>query len=116
MAYRQLKLISSIILTAAVIFSCQPQANNLKPIDYRETPIPTDTAYCSVAEKHLNDLCEQNRTANNFCCVVGSHTAKEKSFTEFCRETQEAGIALNPRCLSSILTCDQIDKCVGTTR
>lgn len=57
--------------------------------------------WCSAAEKNLQAL----------GCEEGKPTKRGKSFTEFCVETQkEGGIDLHPKCLSTVKSCDEIDK------
>lgn len=99
----------------ALIIGCQP-GSKPKPIDYRETPKPTHTDFCGVAERNLSSLCNADPQKNLYCCQTVAPTKKGKSFTQFCYETQNAGIELNPMCLAGVNSCDEIDKCVGTTR
>lgn len=102
------------IMAILLLISCQSVGQKSKPIDYRETPAPTDTNYCGAAEKHLNDLCKANPEENLYCCQASSSTKKNKTFKQFCEETQAAGIQLNPKCLSTITACEQINGCLGT--
>jgi hypothetical protein len=104
----------ALVLAAVVslIISCQPVH---KPIDYRPTPKPVGTQYCNTAERHLTELCSSNPEENLYCCQTVASTKKGKTFTQFCEETQNAGIALDPECLSKIIVCGGIDKCLGTT-
>ena len=99
----------------ALIIGCQP-GSKPKPIDYRETPKPVGSQYCGSAERHMTDLCRISPNENMYCCQTVALTKKGKTFTQFCEETQSAGISLGPECLSKIISCSEIDKCVGTTR
>lgn len=57
--------------------------------------------WCDDAERNLLAL----------GCEEGQPTKKGKSFTEFCLDTQQnGGIDLNPKCLATIKSCDEIDK------
>jgi hypothetical protein len=93
------------VLAVAVLFvSCQgcPPTNN--PINRSEptpTPVPTDTNLCDAAESNLVKL----------GCDEGRPTKGGMRFGDVCRELQNAGIGINPSCLASITTCEQIDDC-----
>jgi len=110
-----MKKVSVIVAVLALIISCQPAKKTL-PFDYRETPKPTGTEFCIVAERNLASLCNVDPEKNLYCCQVVSPTKKGKSFTQFCTETQNAGIQLNPVCLSGINSCEEINVCLGTVR
>jgi DNA transposition AAA+ family ATPase len=43
------------------------------------------------------------------------YTKKGKSFTQFCQEKQAQGISIEPKCLSTIVSCDQMDVCTHTS-
>lgn len=79
-------------------FDCSLPPTDTTP---RPEPVVKGTDYCSAAEKHLLAI----------HCSEGNPTKKGKSFTDFCKETQQNGIFLNPECLSKITSCDQIDAC-----
>lgn len=111
-----MKKILTILTVIFIIIGCQTNATTVHPTDYRETPFPTDTGSCSLAENHLSSMCKANQTENLYCCEVVRDTLKHKSFSEFCIETQNAGIALNPACLSKIVKCEEIDSCLGTVK
>ena len=66
-------------------------------------PVVTGSEWCERAEKNLLAL----------GCPEGEPTKKGKSFAEFCRETQENGISVNPECLAGIKSCDAISACDG---
>lgn len=70
----------------------------------RPTPIVVDTNYCKDAEVHLLEL----------KCAVGQPTKKGVPFEEFCKQTQNAGIFINPKCLSTVATCEAVDICTGS--
>lgn len=110
-----MKRISVIAAVIALVIGCSP-SHDLNIIGYRPTPVPIGTQYCSVAETHLSQLCSTDPSENLYCCQVVASTKKGKTFTQFCQETQNAGIALDPKCLSEVTSCLGIDKCVGTIR
>lgn len=94
-----------ILLCLLFIMAC----DNPKPTPPRPTPVVKDTDYCEAAGKNLK---------NHGCITDDEHfTKKGKSFKLFCEETHNAGIYLNPICLSEIdpktlLECqDMMDKC-----
>jgi hypothetical protein len=63
--------------------------------------------HCAAAEKNLLAL----------GCEEGKPTKRGKSFTDFCVETQrEGGIDLHPECLSTVKSCDEIDKVCAWNR
>lgn len=74
------------------------------PVKPQPTPIVTGTNYCDKAQENLLRL----------NCVEGHSTKKGKPFAQFCRETQENGIFINPKCLSEITDCGQVDSCTPT--
>jgi hypothetical protein len=66
-----------------------------------EIPEVKGSEWCDDAEKNLLAL----------GCEEGQPTKRGKSFTEFCIDTQKnGGIDLNPKCLATIKSCDEIDK------
>jgi hypothetical protein len=67
-------------------------------------PIITNIEYCQPAEIHLKEL---------GCIPIDKpYTVKGKQFNEFCQETMQNGINLNPKCLSTITSCTQMNACV----
>lgn len=80
----------------------------------KPTPVVVDTDLCQTAEAHLKSLCDSNPTNNLYCCQVVTPTKKGKSYAEFCREKQEQGLFLNPKCVSEVISCDQVDVCTNS--
>lgn len=71
------------------------------PAPARPTPQVKDTNYCSLAEKHLKQLgCEEAKPLKD-----------GTTFTQFCEATQGNGVFLNPKCLSQIKSCSEVDSC-----
>lgn len=94
------KLISLFVLLSLFI-GCD---SCLQPPPSRPTPIVTDTDYCQAAEDNLIKL----------GCQEGRPTKTGKKFAAFCLETQQNGVFLNPKCLSTIKYCGEIDSCTGS--
>jgi hypothetical protein len=90
-----------IILVALLLslLSCKPA------IPPRETPFVQDTELCEAAEVRLLKL----------KCEEGQPTKKGTRFKDVCEDVQKnGGVFLNPRCLSNITDCNQIDICTGS--
>lgn len=81
------------------------------PVSPHPTPVVTDTNMCVEVETHLTQMCNANPTKNAYCCQVSAPTKKGKSYTQFCIEKQNQGVFLNPKCVSQVTSCDQIDQC-----
>lgn len=103
------KIIFSLIFATALIDGCPSQ-----PVQPHPTPEVADTALCPNADEHLTQLCQADPVKNKYCCQVVAPTKKGKNFTQFCIEKQNEGLFLNPRCLSTVTSCDQIDVCTKT--
>lgn len=74
------------------------------PVQPHPTPVPTGSEFCDLAEKRLQDL----------QCAEGNPTKKGERFGDVCRELQSKGIAIDPKCLSEIKTCADVDVCTHT--
>lgn len=96
------------ILLSIIIISClTKQVNPVKP-----PVIPTDTALCPDACIHLRQLnCEEG---NDLIMKTGRVVTCE----QFCKDTQDTGIWLNPSCIINITECDSVEKVcyVGKSR
>lgn len=106
-------LVAVVILSLTMFQDCVPNTQS-DPVPPRPTPIPTDTNLCESAEKHLDKMCKSDAQGNSYCCAVVAPTKKGKSFTKFCQDKQNEGIALNPKCLSEVKSCGEIDSCTGS--
>jgi hypothetical protein len=84
------------LLLLILCVACPSQDSVPEP----EIPVVEGTEWCERAEKNLVAL----------GCEEGKPTKKGKSFAQVCKETQDNGVDLNPKCLSTIKSCDQIDK------
>lgn len=119
-----MKHLTKLFLIIALVFGCQIQTTNppgpapvptvtvppTPPEPPPAPPIPATTD-CEKAEAHLHDLCLADATGNQYCCVVVAPTKKGKTFSQFCEEEQAKGVNVNPQCLASATTCDNIDLC-----
>lgn len=102
-----------LLLTAFSLNTCNT-TNGEAPTPPRPTPIVTDTSLCSSAEQHLQQMCDADKSANNYCCLVVAPTKKGKSYAQFCQDKQNEGVFLNPKCVSTVTSCDQIDACTNS--
>lgn len=100
------KYIFSVIFSTALVINCGSTTVQSHP-----TPVVTDTAMCVTADQHLASLCSADSSKNAYCCLVDALTKKGKNYTQFCIEKQNEGVFLNPRCISQVTSCDQIDAC-----
>lgn len=80
-----------VILFAVVLLGCPPRP----PVRV----LPTDTASCDAACKHLQEL----------HCPEGEPLENGTSCTMFCEETQSSGHALNPSCVIHIKKCAEVE-------
>ena len=108
-----IKELGIILLSMTMLHDCKPTIGS-DPVPPRPTPIPTDTNMCANAEQHLDQLCKADPSGNSYCCAVVAPTKKGKTFTQFCQDKQNDGVALNPKCLSEVKTCGEIDSCTGS--
>lgn len=99
-----------ILLTITDCLNGNPQPT----VQPHPTPIVVDTEYCAAAETNLQTLCDKDKVGNKYCCDTVSPTKKGKDFKTVCQDIQNNGIAISPRCLSTITACGQIDTCTGT--
>lgn len=92
-----LRIAFTLSLALFGLTGCPPPHSVPEPV----IPEVKGSEWCDDAEKNLLAL----------GCEEGQPTKKGKSFTDFCVETQrDGGIDLNPKCLASIKSCDEIDK------
>jgi len=83
--------------------ACPPSVAT-NPVPPHPTPIVVDVDMCDAAEAHLIAL----------GCPEGQPTKRGTRFADICRELSAAGIFPNPRCLSTIKTCVEVDVCTMT--
>lgn len=107
-------ILISFLFLIVLVPAC-PNPDNLNPPQPpKPTPVPTGSEYCKLADMHLYDMCQADSNKNKYCCEVGAKTKKGKTYTEFCIEKQNQGVFLNPKCLSTITSCNQIDACTNS--
>lgn len=77
--------------------------NNLPP------PHPVvDTDMCEAAEQNLLKLeCKDRRGR-----LLGGPNLHDEPFRQTCKNTQDSAVWLNPRCLSTIKDCKEVDGCL----
>lgn len=92
-----------LIAVALALASCKttPVAD---PVPPHPTPIPVDVDMCDAAEAHLIAI----------GCPEGQPTKRGTKFSDVCRELSAAGIFPNPRCLSTVKSCAEVDVCTGS--
>lgn len=73
------------------------------PTPRKDASIIIDPDYCELAENNLLKL----------HCPEGEPTKRGTSFTEVCKQVQNNGVGLNAKCLSTIHSCLDIDKCIN---
>jgi hypothetical protein len=93
-----------IILFSILLISCASNKDYLP----HANPITLDNDYCAAAELNLKTL----------KCIPEDkpYTKKGKSFSEFCIDTQINGIFINPKCISTIQSCEDFTKDVCTEK
>lgn len=94
------KIINLLIISS--MFLVYVGCNNGTKVPPHPNFVPTDTELCELAGKNLvvNKCIQDDKT----------FTKRGKSFKEFCEETQNNGIWLNPKCLSNI-KADNVSSC-----
>lgn len=97
--------ICSIIITT-ILISCIPKNEVVKPSPKE----PEDTEWCKAGCEHLMTLPGQDGLPG---CIEGRplyiSTGETVSCEQFCRETQEKGRALNPKCWTTLNKCEDIE-------
>jgi hypothetical protein len=85
-----------------LVFSCQ-KTNNTDIFEPNNGPNEVvDTDWCPKAELNLKKL----------QCKARDGSFMHENFTSICEEIQEeGGIFVNPRCVATSSTCDEIKKC-----
>jgi hypothetical protein len=100
-----------ILLLSLLLIACDTttQTTKVTPnIPPTPTPLVIDSEYCGEAEVHLKEI----------ACIPKNepYTKRGKSFKQFCEETQENGVFLNPKCLTTVNSCEEIDYCTMTRK
>lgn len=111
-----MKYFSLILLFTIGFIGCQLQTVTPPPapaptVITPPAPPPAPLSACEQAQKRLEQLCLADAVSNQYCCAVVMVTKKGKPFAQFCEEKQAEGVFVNPECLSSVISCDDIDFC-----
>lgn len=93
-------LITTILLGANCENTTQ---HNLRP-----KPTPESTNFCKAAEFNLLKVCPIYAQPTKTMIVNG------ETFKDFCENTQNNGIFIDPECLSKVTSCDQVPICDGS--
>lgn len=68
-----------------------------------------DTSYCGAAQANLQALCTKDPVKNSYCCAIVAPTTKGTTFSQVCQDVQNSSVYVNPRGLSTLTDCSQID-------
>jgi hypothetical protein len=109
-------VIRSFVIVLLICVAC-----NHRPVSPRP-PEVMDTENCSAACDNLKRLrCEEgNSIPTGLDCVSDAECGRGEDCFErkcvapcdtFCRETQNWGVWLQPRCVSMISSCTQLETC-----
>lgn len=104
------RLIAAAVLVSGAILGCPTHTMTpaVAPIPSPEPP--KDTSLCGAACRHLADLsCEEGKPVYN-SDLPGPRDVPNQSCESFCEEMQDKGLFVNPRCLLTIKTCDEIEE------
>jgi hypothetical protein len=93
---RFLSTIMAMVLCLVVCAACHCDVP-ANPVSISQAP---DTTFCSPAAENLN------RLGN-----CGDRQATKGKFKDFCEYTQNNGVFLNPKCIASATSCDEVKKC-----
>lgn len=108
----------ALVLISIIFVGC-PQNPGVTP----QPPVITDQMLCPVACEHIGPrglkcedgnpidmgiVCKTIEDCNKGSCVAGKCLV---SCEQFCVDTENAGVWLDPGCVSTIASCDQIESC-----
>lgn len=70
--------------------------------------LPTDSDKCAMAEAQLLKLqCRDSRGE-----LLGGPNKHGVDFTSRCKAIQAQGVPLNPTCISTSTSCQEVDRCL----
>jgi hypothetical protein len=96
-----------LFLVCLALTGC-PVAGGAEPPTPPPTP-PPDTNLCGQMCDHLASLgCEESKPVYN-SDKPGPVDVPNQTCQDFCQEIQADGVAVNPRCVSLVTACDQIE-------
>jgi hypothetical protein len=90
----------TLILVSLFVLSANNCGSPQRP---GQIPAPADNDVCVTAEANLKIACP----------AVAAPTKKGKTFAQWCVETQDNGINMNPKCLARAKSCDDADRCLN---
>lgn len=105
--------------TAAACLGCPPTNSPVTP----QPPVVTDQVQCAAACANLQRLgCDEGNPIDmhtkcdaRITCPTGQACSAlgtcMVTCTQFCIDTENAGVWLDPVCVSKITACNQIDQC-----
>lgn len=101
------RLSAVLVLLTVVLSSCNPQKEADAP---GPSPINVpDTDQCKPMCAHLSTLkCEEGEDLYN-SDLPGPKGVPNQSCQSWCEELQGKGTFLNPRCVQTITSCDQVE-------
>lgn len=80
-----------------------------KSTDLPKPDAPPDTDWCRTMCDHLFQLgCEEGDDVYN-SDLPGTPGVPNQGCREFCEDLQNKGLAVNPRCVAQVDSCDQIE-------
>lgn len=105
-----------------IAFSLTVMSINCNPEPTPDPPVVTDQAMCGAACDRLNLLgCEEGKPIDMYVecaptsgCGGGMECYDGGCYTtcaEFCVQTEDQGVWLQPGCVMNILSCDQLEQC-----
>lgn len=86
------------MILPVILGNCSPTVSS------KDTSQIVDPDYCELAQVNLQKI----------HCKEGEPTKRGTSFANVCRDIQtNGGVGLNAKCLSTITSCLDIDKCLN---
>jgi len=82
--------------------------NNTQNHNLRPKPTAESTSYCKAAETNLLNVCPL------YAQPTKTMISNGETFKDFCENTQNNGIFIDPECLSKVKSCGDIDICTGS--
>lgn len=94
------------LVLALVFLGCQP----IEPVTPSPNP-PPDTNLCARMCEHIGPAklnCEEGEMVYNND-IAGPADVPNQTCADNCKELQDKGFFVNPRCVSIVPSCDQIE-------
>lgn len=98
------------LVFALVLTGCPVAGGSVPPDPPSPSPTPPpDTNLCEQMCSHLTDLgCEEAKPVYNND-LPGPPDVPNQSCKDFCEEMQTKGVFVNPKCVSTVPACEQIE-------